>query len=326
MRYENPVWPEYFADPFVMKCGEMYYAYGTGASPLEADGRAFPVLKSSNLVNWQYVGGALEPAPRTVAFWAPEVVEHEGKFYMYYSGSTTPSDESHRIRVAVADAPTGPFVDSGKPVLPDEGFTIDPNPFLDPRTNEWYLFFAVDYLNDKPYGTGVGVVKMKDMFSTATKPRIVNRASQDWHIYERQRDYKGKIWDAWYTVEGPFVVFHDNRYWCFYSGGRWNTENYGVGFAVADDPLGPWKDDLAEHGPVVLQGVAGRIIGPGHNSVAIAPDGKSKVIVYHAWDRDLTKRRMFIDPLSWTDQGPRCDGPSLGPRVFNEWSEQHRIH
>jgi beta-xylosidase len=105
MRYENPVWPEYFADPFVLRIGGVYYAYGTGATPLESDGRAFPILRSHDLANWQYVGGALTPMSGAVAFWAPEVAEEGGRFYMYYSAATTASDESHRLRIAIADKP-----------------------------------------------------------------------------------------------------------------------------------------------------------------------------------------------------------------------------
>ena len=323
MRYENPVWHEYFADPFILKCGDTYFAYGTGATPTESDGRAFPMLRSNDLVNWHYLGGALTTIPGATAFWAPEVAEESGKYYMYYSAATGASDESHRIRVAVAEKPAGPFTDSGAVLMPDLGFSIDAAPFKDPKTGQWYLFFAHDFLEDAPHGTGAAVVRLKDMFTTQGQPQMVNRASQEWHIFERNREYKGKVWDAWFTVEGPCVVYRHNRYWCLYSGGRWNSDRYGVGFAVADHPLGPWKDDFAAHGPVVLKGIPGKVVGPGHNSVTVAPDGRSDVMVYHAWDKDLAKRRMFIDPLLWTPEGPRCDGPSVGPRVFNEWHEVH---
>ena len=57
--------------------------------------------------------------------------------------------------------------------------------------------------------------------------------------------------------------------------------------------------------------------------MTIAPDGRHHVLVYHAWDKDLSKRRMCIDPLFWSPEGPRCDGPSTGPRVFGEWREVH---
>jgi len=42
----------------------------------------------------------------------------------------------------------------------------------------------------------------------------------------------GRVWD-WHTLEGPFVRKHDGRYYCFYSGGRWETESYGVDYGVA---------------------------------------------------------------------------------------------
>jgi GH43 family beta-xylosidase len=325
MRYENPVWHEYFADPFVLRRGNDYFAYGTGAAPLEGDGRAFPLLQSSDLVSWRYAGGALQPIAGATAYWAPEVVEEAGRFYLYCSAAFGGGDETHQIRVATADTPLGPFVDTGTAIFPDHGFTIDPHPFRDPRTGQWYLYFANDYTADEPFGTGVAVVKLKDMLTADGSPVMVNRASQDWQIYERNRDYKGKVWNAWHTVEGPFVVFRNERYWCFYSGGRWSAEGYGVGFAVADDPMGPWKDDFAAHGPSVLRGIPQQVIGPGHNSITSTPDGCCDVIVYHAWDRDFARRRMCIDPLIWTPEGPRCDGPSTGPRVFNEFNELRPI-
>ena len=311
--YQNPVWQGYFADPFVLRFGGSYYAYGTGATPLEADGRAFPILRSENLVDWQYVGGAVGPVANATAYWAPEVAQKDGTFYIYYSAAFGPSDESHGLRVAVADSPTGPFKDQGMQLLPQQGFSIDSDPFRDPKTGQWYLFFATDYTNDEPYGTGLAVVPMKDELTTAVgEPTLVLRASQNWQVYERNRDYKGRIWNAWNTVEGPFVVYHGDRYWCMYSGGRWSGDDYGVGVAVAEHPLGPWCDESAINGPMVLKGIPGKITGPGHNSVTVAPDGNTPIIVYHVWNPERTLRRMCIDPLIWTQQGPRCVGPSVG--------------
>ncbi|HEY7088728.1 MAG TPA: family 43 glycosylhydrolase, partial [Tepidisphaeraceae bacterium] len=212
MQYENPIWREYFADPFVLRTGGMYWAYGTGGRPLEPDGRAFPLLRSPNLVDWQPMGGALEPVQGATAYWAPEVAEEAGRFYLYYSMATEAGDEHHRLRVATADSPGGPFVDSGKLLMPDQGFSIDPNPFRDPKTGQWYLFFATDYIEDEPHGTGVAVVKMKDMLTAEGPAKMVTRATQDWQIYERGRMHLGRTWEAWYTVEGPCAILHDGRY------------------------------------------------------------------------------------------------------------------
>lgn len=312
--YRNPVYPGYFADPFAIKVGMDYYAYGTG--PAGADGRRFPVLHSTDLAHWSSVGHALEPLPNGVNYWAPEVAEKDGRFYLFYSASTTPSDDSHRLRVAVSDHPAGPFKDSGRELMPDIGFSIDAHPFRDPRSGKWFLYFAADYTSDAPHGTGLAVAPLADdLMSVTGEPQVVIRASCDWQVYERNRDYKGRVWDAWHCIEGPFVLFHEGRYYCLYSGGAWHSENYGLGFAVADHPLGPWRDDMAQHGPTVLKGDARESIGPGHNSVVMGPDDRTPFVVYHAWDKAHTARRMCIDPLRWTPQGPKCDGPTVGERT-----------
>lgn len=316
--YQNPVWPGYFADPFVLKWRGDYYAYGTGpAVPDAATGtpRQFPILRSRDLSAWEPVGGALEsPDPSATAFWAPEVAERDGRFYMYYSCASG-GDENQRLRVAVADHPAGPFVDTGAPLFPEEGFTIDASPFRDPKDGQWYLFFARDYFDER-VGTGTAVVPLADdMITPAAPPQTVLRASQDWQIFERNRTIYGKQWDAWHTVEGPFVVEHAGLYYCLYSGGAWHSELYGVGYGVAEHPLGPYRDDWSAEGPVILKGIPGKVHGPGHNSVVLGPDDRTEFIVYHAWDPEKTARRMFIDPLVWTPDGPRCPGPTTGPQT-----------
>lgn len=312
--YQNPVWPGYFADPFVLRWGGEYFAYGTGER-LEADGRggvgAFKILRSRDLVSWEPVGAALTvAADDTQSYWAPEVAEHGGRFYLYYSKAPAGRDELHRVRVAVADHPLGPFHDAGA-VLPElEGFCIDANPFRDPRDGRWYLYFAKDFFEERT-GTGLAVVPLSDDLLRAAGPsQPVLRANADWQIYERDRDLYGKKWTAWHTVEGPCVVEHEGRYFCLYSGGNWQTHDYGVSYAVAAHPLGPWTH-AEEIGPLVLRQRPGGLLGPGHNSYTVAPDGRTGVIVYHAWDFERTARRMCIDRLMWTNGGPRCDGPTI---------------
>ncbi|MBA4137743.1 MAG: glycoside hydrolase [Opitutus sp.] len=317
LRYQNPVWPGYFADPFVLRHGGDYFAYGT-AETLERDaaGRAgaFKILRSRDLVSWQPAGFALEVPPERAgdAFWAPEVAEHAGRFHLFYSTAPAGEDAAHRLHVALADQPIGPFRERGM-VLPESvGFNIDAHPFRDPRDGTWYLFFARDYFDGRA-GTGLAVVPLnEDLGSARGEPITVLRANDDWQIYERNRQHYGRTWPAWHTVEGPSVVAHAGRYYCFYSGGNWQTHDYGIGCAVADHPLGPWRHGTPA-GPVVLRQVPGAVLGPGHNCVTAAPDGTA-VLVYHAWDVARTARRMCIDPLRWTPEGPRCAGPTRGPR------------
>ncbi len=315
LHYQNPVYPFDFADPFVLKTSKGYYAYGTAS----ADFRRFPVLKSPDLVQWQRLGGALDPLtdPPGIAYWAPEVAEHQNHYFLFYSASTTLTDDSHRLRVAVATDPIGPFRDTGKALMPDLGFSIDASPFHDPRSGKWYLFFAMDFEHEEPYGTGLAVVELAgDLLSITSEPKAVLRAQGDWQIYERDRNYKGKLWSKWYCVEGPHCLFHQGRYYLFFSGGAWYGNDYGVGYAVADHPMGPWKYGDDSGGPSVLKGIPGKVIGPGHSCCVPGPDGKEMMLVYHAWDPLKTARRMCMDPIRWVNGSPRADGPSMDSRTL----------
>lgn len=297
----QPVYPFYFADPFVLRVEGAYYAYGTGAAALP-DGRAFEVLRSENLRDWVSLGGALERIEPGFGtdYWAPEVALEGGRFYLYYSVGM--GDKSHKIRVAVSEKPEGPFRDAGVELTPDEPFAIDSNPFRD-GDGSWYLFYAKDFLEGERAGTALAVRRMRRMVELGAEAHTVLRASADWQIYQRSRRMYGKTYD-WHTLEGPFVVRRNGLYYCFYSGGNWQEHTYGVGYATAEHPLGPWREPHA--GPTVLRTVPGRLIGPGHNSLVRGPDGQD-YLIFHAWDAAQTARRMFVERLLWTAEGPRLE-------------------
>ena len=74
LTYTNPVWSGYFADPFVLRWQDEYYAYGTSGSRDGVNGRVFPMLRSKSFVNWEEIGGALTPlADGSTDYWTPEV-------------------------------------------------------------------------------------------------------------------------------------------------------------------------------------------------------------------------------------------------------------
>ncbi len=310
--YTNPVHDGSFPDPFVMRVGGVYYAFGTdmvGAGP-----RVIGRLRSDDLVTWTPIEPALErpPLPPTESnqFWAPEVAESDGRFFLYYS--TGFEDTNHRIRLATSETPAGDFHDEGLVLTPNEPFAIDPHPFRD-DDGAWYLYYARDFLDGERAGTALVVDRLVDMRALAGSPTTVLRASADWQIFRRARPMYGAVYD-WHTLEGPFVRKRDGRYYLFYSGGAWEEENYGVSYAVADSPLGPFTEPVdAADGPAILRTVPGRVIGPGHCSVTTGPDG-ADWLLYHAWDPGRTARRPCIDRLQWTDDGPRCNGPTWTPQ------------
>jgi arabinan endo-1,5-alpha-L-arabinosidase len=289
----GPVYPGYFADPFVLRVPGGYVAYGTGAI---SNGHAFDVLTSEDLLSWSRAGGALVTLdePGAIDYWAPEVAVEDGRHFMYYSAGT--GDKGHRIRVAVSDSPLGPFRDHGSVLTPDERFAIDPHPFRD-SDGQWYLYYARDVLDGERVGTMLAVDRLVGMTVLEGRPRTVLRPSADWQVFRREREMYGRTYD-WHTLEGPFVVHRGGRYVLFYSGGSWEDRTYGVSYAVADHPLGPFSEP--EAGPVVLSG------GRGHNSVVAGPDGEDR-IAYHAWDEAGERRQMWIERLAWEPR-PRAAG------------------
>jgi GH43 family beta-xylosidase len=332
LHYTNPVYPYYFADPFVFRHEGTHFAVGTGVlearseaehggTLLTVDGRpgVFTLLQSNDLTAWTPVGAAMAALDPEFgdAYWAPEIAYAGGRFWLYYSVGR--GDKAHHIRVAVSDRPQGPYEDTGARltdpfVCP---FAIDASPFQD-DDGQWYLFSARDFLDaDGIYraGTGLAVDRLVNMTALAGDERVVMRARHDWQRFVSNRVMYGSRYD-WHTLEGPCVCKRNGRYYCLFSAGRWENETYGVDYAVADHVLGPYSDRGNESGARILRTRPGKIIGPGHNCVISGPDGQADYIVYHAWDAAMTARRMFLDRIEWTPAGPRSPGPSFEPQTM----------
>jgi GH43 family beta-xylosidase len=304
--YLNPVHARDFPDPFVLKFAGEYFAYCTG---FWRDGRCFGVMRSRDLVNWQELAGALAPLPGGhPCYWAPEVYYRAGKFLMYYSVG---NETLMHVRVAVADDPAGPFVDSGHRLTSEE-FAIDAHVFTD-LDGARYLFYATDFLDYTHVGTGTVVDRMIDDFTLEGRPRPVTRARYDWQVYDPARREKGGV--RWHTVEGPFVLGRKGRYYEMFSGGNWQNLSYGVSYATSDRVLrdDEWEQNAdGEKVLPIIRTIPGKVIGPGHNSVARAPDHQQLFCVYHRWAEE--GRVLAIDRMEFVGDGLMVIGPTNTPQ------------
>jgi hypothetical protein len=83
-------------------------------------------------------------------------------------------------------------------------------------------------------------------------------------------------WEA-HLIEGPFCTRQNGRYWLFYAGNDFSTHHYGIGVAVSDHPLGPYKK---RREPLLKSNK--NWTAPGHASVAMGADGEPQLF-FHAF-------------------------------------------
>lgn len=111
-------------------------------------------------------------------------------------------------------------------------------------------------------------------------------------------------WEA-HLIEGVWVTRQQGRYYLFYAANDFSTPHYGIGAAVAEGPLGPYRK-LA--GP--LLGSTAQWAGPGHPSVAPGPDGRPRLFL-HAFFPGALGYKAFRAVLS-ADLEFTADGVRLG--------------
>lgn len=301
--YANPVGDiTNIGDPFVIKDGDTYYMYATSAATI-----GFRVWQSSNLVDWEEIGFAYDITEQdeswaTGDFWAPEVVKHNGMFYMTYSARNR--DGSLQISVAASKDPLGPFKDISTEIVKQEGSYIDGHIFFEDDGSP-YFYYVKDCSENVIDGKNVSqiyVQKMNDELTTLIgEPKMLLEPDQEWEGL--QGDYK---WN-----EGPFVLKHNGKYYLMYSANFYGSEDYSVGYAVADKPMGPFVK--AEENPILSKDLENGISGPGHNSVTVGLDGETLYTVYHTHtfpERPSGDRQMNIDRIYFEDMKLKIDGPT----------------
>jgi xylan 1,4-beta-xylosidase len=275
--YRNPLLPDReIADPDVIRVDGQYYRYPT------SDSRGIEVFVSDDLVHWERKARAFQD-PRG-GDWAPEVFHNargDGKFYLYYTDNAPdeePSLHHKQIGVAVADSPLGPFED--KTALAPN--SIDADPFQD-DDGALYLYYV-----DLTGGFKIVVQPMADPLTKKGERKVLLRPTEDW---EKR---SGEV------TEGPFMLKHNGVYYLTYSGTGADSPNYGIGYATARSPLGPFVKYPGN--PIVHRG--GNVLGPGHHCVIEGPDGKLWLVYHQKWTTEKSFHRFLaLDPLWFDNQG-----------------------
>jgi len=264
---------ENIGDPFVLTASDgNYYMYGT--SHIEQGG--YYVWKSSDLTTWEQVGRSfINPENSWVYkdFWAPEVTEHQGKFYMFYTAREVKRDIL-QIGLAVADSPIGPFIDTlQRPLLDVDYAVIDASVLVD-DDGRIYMYYSRDCsvnVVDGLHRSDIYVVELDENFNQKSDPIFLFAPTQIWETTPVE---KGWMWN-----EGASVIKVNNTYYMTYSANPFWSFDYAIGVATSSSPTGSFEK--YENNPVLTGSITQKVSGTGHNSIFKSHDSKKTYIAYH---------------------------------------------
>ena len=279
---EPAVYCHDFADPFVLRVGDTYYAYSTNTEDL-----LVPVLTSDGLFGTGRRNEALAQVARWSSagrVWAPSVLARPEHFVLYYT-TRVGSSERQCVALALSPEPRGLFTDtSHAPLVCPRGGALDASPVVGPDGRAYLVW--KQYERD---ATGIVVQELSDDGRRLVGPsRLLLEADQPW---------EGG------TVEAPSMVAADGRYYLFYSGNDWATAQYAIGYAVCETPLGP-----CTKAPGPWLSSTKKAKGPGGQEVFTDEHGHLWLAL-HAWISDKIgypdgARNLFVLPLEFVNGAP----------------------
>jgi beta-xylosidase len=293
--YTNPVAAGDYPDPSVIRVGQDYWAAATSSEWAPE----FPILHSRDLVNWKVVGSVFErsPAWSVGSYWAPEISQYRGRFYVYYVARKKGGPLC--VAVATAQRPQGPYNDHG-PLVCQEVGSIDGFPVDDERGRRYLLWKEDGNSVQKP--TPIWAQQLSaDGTKLIGERREILRNTEPWEKHS-SLPY-GDL------VEGPAVVRRNGWFYMFYSGNFCCARecNYMMGVARSRKLLGPWEKNPAN--PILAGNDAWKC--PGHGTVVTDARGRD-FLMYHAMhpkDFIYVGRQALIDEVTWGRDGwPTING------------------
>ncbi len=232
--------------------------------------------------------------------------------------------ENFRIGVAVADKPTGPFIDlNNKPIF-DPGYpVIDANVLFD-KDGRLYLYYSrcaykhpvksevaywaksKGWFNEIEESWVYGVELKPDFSGVIGEPVLLLRppvTMKDKQAEWESRSVTSKEVNRRWT-EGSVTFRKGDTYYIMYSANYFGGKNYAVGYATSKSPLGPFEK--SDDNPVLGKNVdkGGIVTGTGHNSITYSPDGKEMFCVYHGRTTATGDDRVvFVDRMKILKDG-----------------------
>lgn len=277
-------------DWYVYSTGDVRVGLGAPQIRRSSDGRewenAGTAWDASTRPTWVY-----EEVPGVENFWAPELYEHDGTWYLYYAASTFGSNLSvlglMTSPTIDMDSPDYGWTDQGKVWGSIPGVThynaIDAGIIEDDEGTPWMAF-----------GSFWGGIQLLELEWPSGKPVA---GAEPVTIATRNNSLN--------AIEAPYLVERDGRYYLFVSrdsccSGLEST--YSIAVGRSESVTGPYLDgagrDMLHDGGEVVLTTHGDMVGPGGQSYS---DG---YLALHYYDATMGGQfRLDIRELAWTDDG-----------------------
>ncbi len=285
-------------DPVLAAENGRYYVFSTGSRLI--------VICSDDMIEWTWCGRVFDQNPDWLTaavpglgagdLWAPDISYFNGKWHLYYAGSTFGSNRS-AIGLATnvtldPESPDYRWQDEGLVIasrLSDNWNAIDPNFVLDGDGQPWLAFGS--------YWSGIKLHKLD--------PATGKLAADDTTLYSLAQRVGGNT-----AIEAPFIIQHGGYYYLFVSfdaccQGAASTYNVRVG--RAEKITGPYVDQagipLLQGGGTLILSAYDRWRGPGHNGI-YQDEAGTDWLVYHAYDaKEVGIPKLRIEAIRWDEAG-----------------------
>ncbi|MDR2560597.1 MAG: family 43 glycosylhydrolase, partial [Holophagales bacterium] len=307
--------PWWYADPEIHRFDGKFWVYATRSAPYERQ-LNLDCFGSDNLVSWTKHEAIIDEDSLPDSwrcFWAPTVARKDGYYYLLV-GTNDLNLGSAANEFSVGDvsgmyllrskSPKGPFVQfMGKnvPLIQDNYFgaqAIDANLFLD-DDNTMYLVYGgwttclmAKFRDDMTGFVPLGKENWKKHNDPDRDAHELNHfmdyfvhltnfggrgATNNLKLGELNYDM-GFLGTNEYLEEGPIIYKFDGYYYLMYSVGGWTGDTYGLRYAIAKSPMGPYTT-IPGRFLQTRYSVGAR--GTGHHSMVYVEENGTWLNTYH---------------------------------------------
>ncbi|MGI6669746.1 MAG: glycoside hydrolase family 43 protein [Acetivibrionales bacterium] len=277
-------------DPFILKHAGYYYMYGsTDKNIWYGPGTGFDVYKSTDLENWSGPIPAFRPPKGfwgTDNFWAPEVFEYNGAFYMF--ASFIGKGYNRGTAVLKSERPEGPFLPHSEgAVTPRDWMCLDGTLYIDENKQPWIVFCHewVQIID----GAVCAARLSDDLKKNITEPiTLFHSTDAYWsaEVYSPSNNVRGYVTDGcnmYRMKNGKLLLLWS----CM------GKQGYCIAYAISESGgiEGPWKQ--AEKPLFDKDG--------GHGMIFTSYDGRLMLSI-HSPNDTPNERAVFLE-LRETDDG-----------------------